>query len=114
MSSIMENPIMREQLEILHQEMDESFEQSASEQKTVVYAVSGVSATFAAGVVSYLLRAGSLMTSFLATMPIWKGFDPVSILIAKKEKSKKDNKSKDTSSSEDASDQTTESMFTED
>ncbi|NNK94476.1 MAG: tandem-95 repeat protein, partial [Desulfobacterales bacterium] len=114
MNAIMENPTMRGQLEILHQEMDESFEESAEQQKTVVYAVSGVSATFAAGVVSYLLRAGSLMTSFLATMPIWKGFDPVSILITPKEKSKKDKKTKDIPSSENASDQTTESMFTED
>jgi hypothetical protein len=42
--------------------------------------VSGLSASFAAGFVSYLLRAGSLMSSFLATMPVWNNFDPVAIL----------------------------------
>jgi len=39
---------------------------------------------------SYLLRAGSLISSFLATVPIWKGFDPVAILVRPKKKRKKD------------------------
>jgi hypothetical protein len=93
--------------------MDESFKQSSEEQKTVVYAVSGVSATFAAGVVSYLLRAGSLMSSFLATMPIWKGYDPVSILVAAKDKNKKDKTAKDISSPEEQAKKKAETMFTD-
>ena len=51
---------------------------------------SGASASFAVGAASYLLRAGSLMSSFLATVPIWKGFDPVAILITPKKKKKTD------------------------
>jgi hypothetical protein len=94
--------------------MDESFKQSSEEQKTVVYAVSGVSATFAAGVVSYLLRAGSLMSSFLATMPIWKGFDPVSILVTPKEKSKKEKKTEVIDSAGETSEENAETMFHED
>ena len=76
----------------MHEEMDESFKESAAQQKTVVYAVSGVSASFAAGVVSYLLPAGSLMSSFLATMPVWSDFDPVAILVSPDKKDKKESK----------------------
>ena len=52
----------------------------------------GAGASLAAGVASYMLRAGSLMSSFLATVPIWKGFDPVAVLLLAKPTKKRDAK----------------------
>jgi hypothetical protein len=46
----------------------------------VTYAVSGASITLTVGVTGYLLRAGSLLSCFLATVPIWQNFDPLAIL----------------------------------
>ncbi len=72
---------------------------------------SGASASFAVGAASYLLRAGSLMSSFLATVPIWKGFDPVAILVAPKKKKKKETLWKDVNQAAINTDQKAENMF---
>ncbi|MGL4476443.1 MAG: Ig-like domain-containing protein, partial [Shewanella sp.] len=45
-------------------------------------AITGVSITLTAGFVSWALRAGSLMASFLAVMPAWRNLDPMPILAA--------------------------------
>ena len=81
---------MRTQLDAMHHDMDQAFEQSNNEHKIVLYVAGGMSASFAIGTASYLLRAGSLMSSFLATVPLWKSFDPIAILAAPKKKQKKD------------------------
>ncbi|MCP4340749.1 MAG: tandem-95 repeat protein, partial [Desulfobulbaceae bacterium] len=94
---VVDNEIVRSQVELMHQQMDQSYEELAKENKTVVYITGGVSASIAAGAMSYLLRAGSLMSSFLATVPIWKGFDPVAVLLFPKKKKKKGQKSIDES-----------------
>jgi hypothetical protein len=80
LDAIVESRVVREGLQEMRDDIDESYEEAVANQKRVVYAVSGLSASFAAGFVSYLLRAGSLMSSFLATMPVWNNFDPVAIL----------------------------------
>ncbi|NNF47910.1 MAG: hypothetical protein HKN69_14185 [Desulfofustis sp.] len=89
LDAIVESRVVREGLQEMRDDIDESYEEAAANQKTVVYAASGLSASFAAGFVSYLLRAGSLMSSFLATMPVWNNFDPVAILTRPKEDKKR-------------------------
>ncbi|TKB07244.1 tandem-95 repeat protein, partial [Desulforhopalus sp. IMCC35007] len=88
--AVTENKALRAGLDAMHEEMEEAFREAEEEQKISVYMTSGVSVTIAAGALSYLLRAGSLMSSFLATVPLWKGFDPVAILLTPKKKKKKD------------------------
>ena len=104
---------MRTQLDAMHHDMDQAFEQSKDEHKIVIYMASGMSASFAVGAASYLLRAGSLMSSFLATVPLWKSFDPIAILAAPKKKQKKNEEAADESvpPSTTATDQNAESMF---
>ena len=85
---VTQNVPLRAQLDTMQHNIDEAFEKAEQEHKVVVYMASGASASFAVGAASYLLRAGSLMSSFLATVPIWKGFDPVAILITPKKKKK--------------------------
>ena len=95
----------------MNEEIDESFKQSADQQKTVVYAVSGLSASFAAGIVSYLLRAGSLMSSFLATMPVWSNFDPVAILVKPSKNKKIKKKGEEVKETKPSQEQQAENMF---
>ena len=111
LDAITENEVVRETLKEMQDDMDESYRESAAYQKTVVYAVSGVSASFAAGFVSYLLRAGSLMSSFLATVPVWSNFDPVAILVSPTKKEEKKKESDNTPPSELTAEQKTENMF---
>ena len=80
---------MQDHIEIMQEEMDEAFEEATQKNKAQLILTGGVSISLAAGAVSYLLRAGSLMSSFLATIPIWKGFDPIGVLIAPRKKDKK-------------------------
>jgi len=55
--------------------------------------VSITAASFAAGFVSYLLRAGSLVANLMSTLPLWRGFDPIVIFSGdKKKKKEKDRK----------------------
>ncbi len=74
---------------------------------------SGVSVSLAAGVVSYLLKAGSLMSSFLSTVPIWKGFDPVAIMFGPKKKKKKDTEQENEQQPDTVASQKAENMFSE-
>jgi len=54
--------------------------------KTIV----GGTLTLSVGLATWVLRAGSLLTSALSTMPLWKGFDPLPVLpLSKKERRKK-------------------------
>ena len=53
--------------------------------------VSITAASFAAGFVSYLLRAGSLVANLMSTLPLWRGFDPIVIFSGDKKKKKDRN-----------------------
>lgn len=71
---------IQQEIKKMHEDMDRAFEEEEAKHKTSVYMTGGATASLAAGFASYMLRAGSLMSSFLATAPIWKGFDPVAVL----------------------------------
>ncbi len=43
-------------------------------------ATTGVAFTLSAGFATWLLRAGTLATSLLSSMPLWRGFDPLPVL----------------------------------
>ena len=53
--------------------------------------VSITAASFAAGFVSYLLRAGSMVANLMSTLPLWRGFDPIVIFSGDKKKKKDRN-----------------------
>ena len=48
-------------------------------------------ATFTAGIASYLLRAGSLVASLMSNLPLWRGYDPIAVFTGKKKKKKDRN-----------------------
>ncbi|MFT5701254.1 MAG: putative delta-60 repeat protein [Desulforhopalus sp.] len=109
---VSENKSMQSQVALMQDEIEQAYEESKGSNKVIVYVTSGVSASLTAGVATYMLRAGSLMTSFLATVPIWKGFDPVAILTMPKKKKDKKGKSRlNGPDSEVPTDQNAENMF---
>ena len=72
------------------QQIDESFDTELKSQEIKAKIVSVTAASFAAGFVSYLLRAGSLVANLMSTLPLWRGFDPIVIFSGNKKKKKKD------------------------
>ena len=77
---------LESQLDHLYNDMDDSYALAYEQKNFHVKIVTGVFTTFAVGVVSYLMRAGSLMSCFLSTAQIWKKLDPIAVLPSKKKK----------------------------
>lgn len=65
-------------------EMNDQIDEKAAENQASVEfqaaAVSSSSVALTAGAVAWVLRSGALMTSLMATMPVWRGYDPLPIL----------------------------------
>ncbi|MCK5071651.1 MAG: hypothetical protein KAR01_13940, partial [Desulfocapsa sp.] len=102
------------QLDAMNMDLDLSFEEHKSNQNIKLYLTNGISISVMVGAASYLLRSGSLLSSFLATVPLWKGFDPVAILAIPKGELLAHLKSASeiVSSSITGTEQTAEEMFT--
>ncbi len=69
-------------LEQMGQDMERAAEEDGERLKLSAEAAAGVTLSLTAGVVSWVLRAGSLVASFLTVMPTWRHFDPMPILSA--------------------------------
>jgi hypothetical protein len=82
---------LNENYDLYRQDIDESFNTELKSQGIRAKIVSITAASFAAGFVSYLLRAGSLVANLMSTLPLWRGFDPIVIFSGDKKK-KKDRK----------------------
>ena len=80
----------------LRQEIDESFNTELKGQAIKAKIVTVTAATFTVGIVSYLLRAGSLVASMMSALPLWRGFDPIAIFSGDKKKKKKQDEISDT------------------
>ena len=83
------NEIVCREVEVMRQEMEEAFLQSNRADKLMVYTTTGMSLSLAAGIARYFFQSGSLLTGVLATIPLWKGFDPVAVLRTPKNDRKK-------------------------
>ncbi|RLB74038.1 MAG: hypothetical protein DRH06_10145, partial [Deltaproteobacteria bacterium] len=90
--------------DLLRAEIDEAFsaEQHAESIRTNI--ITATTATFTVGLVTYLLRAGSLVASMISTLPLWRGFDPIVIVARKKKK-------KDEPETPDATETGSETLF---
>ncbi len=44
-------------------------------------ALAGTSLGLTVGIVSWLLRGGALLSALLSSMPLWRGFDPLPVLM---------------------------------
>ena len=71
----------RQAFERMQSDFDEQRETSA----ITLQSVGGVSVSLSAGYLMWLLRSGSLLSALMATMPVWRGFDPLFVLARTKE-----------------------------
>ena len=67
-------------LDGLEQNLDMIAEEKGKQIDLNIDAATGISFTLTAGFVSWALRTGSLLSSFLSVIPLWKQFDPLPIL----------------------------------
>ena len=65
--------------DLLRQELDESFNTELKSQAIKAKVATITAASFAVGVVSYLLRAGSMIAGLMSSLPLCRGFDPIAI-----------------------------------
>jgi hypothetical protein len=82
--------------DLLRQEIDESFNAKVKSEAVKTKLVTMTIGTFTVGIVSYLLRAGSLVASLMSTLPLWRGFDPIVIFTGDKKKRKEKSELPDT------------------
>jgi uncharacterized delta-60 repeat protein len=57
--------------------------QESSSVELKVAAIESSSVVLSAGVVAWLLRSGALISSLLSNIPVWKGYDPLPVLMYK-------------------------------
>ena len=76
---------------MLRQELDESFNTEQKSQAVKAKVVTISAASFAVGVVSYLLRAGSIIAGLMSSLPLTRGFDPIAIFSGDKKRKKDRN-----------------------
>ena len=79
-------------IELMRSQIDLSEKAGRADSFKVEY-VAGASISFTAGIVSWVLRGGSLMASFLSSVPVFRNFDPLPIATSKQKASddKKNN-----------------------
>ena len=56
----------------------------------VAQILGGTSVVLSAGFVAWILRGGALASALLASMPMWRGFDPLPVLMGRRRKDEKD------------------------
>ena len=100
------------EIDAVLRQMDQAAATQDESQQFITYVASGLSLSLTAGFASYLLRAGSLLSSLLATVPIWRNMDPLAILVSPKKK-KPGKGPDDPAAPEPAPDEQVEDLFTD-
>ena len=68
--------------------LDRLVDKSRALSQLNVAAVSGFMLSASSSIVSWLLRAGSLLASFISVLPLWRQFDPLPILAVEEQDEK--------------------------
>jgi hypothetical protein len=71
----------RQTLGVVEEDLRRATDLSESHQQFVVRVTNIGGMTLTAGVVTWLLRAGSLLASLTATLPAWRHFDPLPVVL---------------------------------
>ncbi len=75
------SPEFQQALDSLREVIDQMMDQSDQSSPLSVLAPSVVGASLTAGIVTWILRSGLLLSATLTTSPLWRPLDPVPILI---------------------------------
>ena len=80
MKAAIDNPAFIQALNEMQSELDQLADAQTQNSQIKTEAVVGVSMSLTVGFISWILRTGTLMASFLAASPLWRQFDPLPIL----------------------------------
>jgi VCBS repeat-containing protein len=115
MSSIVNSHEFVNELHQLHRDLDDAFNEEQRSENLSVEVTVGASISLTAGIVSWLLRGGSLLASFMSVAPFWKQLDPLPIIGADAIKKRDEKNAIDTPDNEDdEKDKQIEDIFDED
>ena len=67
-----------------------STEQESGQVELKVAAIESSGVVLSAGVVAWLMRSGALLSSLLSNIPMWKGYDPLPVLMYKDDDEEKE------------------------
>ena len=79
------NDVVWDALDSLAEQLSDADDESREQAEMIVTIASGVTLSLSAGFVSWMMRAGSLVTSLLSATPIWRGFDPLPVIAARRD-----------------------------
>jgi hypothetical protein len=68
----------------IRREFAEAKRSASGPRATLNVALAGASVTLSVGFVSWLLRGEALLSALLSSMPLWRGFDPLVIMMRPK------------------------------
>jgi VCBS repeat-containing protein len=87
--AMISNESIQRELDGLKQQLEESARPDELKEKLMVGMASGIGGTFFVGYVIWALRGASLLASALASLPLWRCFDPLTVLPAPKRRRRK-------------------------
>jgi hypothetical protein len=87
--AMISNESIQRELDGLKQQLEESLTPDELKEKLIVGMASGIGSTFFVGYVMWALRGTSLLASALASLPVWRCFDPLTVLPAAKRRRRK-------------------------
>jgi parallel beta-helix repeat protein len=93
--SSFKNLLDQQEYELLREQVSDVFKEEKQTEAVKMAIISATTTTFTVGIVSYLLRAGTLATSMLTTLPLWHGFDPIAVLSGKQKRKKPESQAID-------------------
>ena len=67
-------------LDMMRVDMDESFSETQAHQTLLLQVARGAGVSLSAGYLTWLLRAGSLLSGLMSAMPLWARVDPLPII----------------------------------
>ena len=87
--AMISNESIQRELDGLKQQLEESVRPDELKEKLLVGMASGIGGTFFVGYVFWALRGASLLASALASLPVWRCFDPLTVLPTPKRRRRK-------------------------
>lgn len=88
-SPSMQSDAFRRSLSLVEDDIRQSMDHSEQYQQFVIRAANTGGITVTAGVITWLLRSGFLLASLAATMPAWRHFDPLPVVLVSDRKRRK-------------------------
>ncbi|MDH3647649.1 MAG: cadherin-like domain-containing protein, partial [Gammaproteobacteria bacterium] len=82
-------------LDAMKDEMGGLDNASDQQHEFLVQLATGLTLTLSAGFVSWMMRAGALLTSLLSTTPLWQRFDPLPVLAGRRDEDEDEDEDRD-------------------